>query len=210
MIGDLLKTEEKDIVAFDKLLTYLHKDREQAGKIYQDIYTKIARYFQSQGCTDYEECAHLTMERVGQKILKESKVNFNVSYSYFRGVAHYILLEYWRTREHLVESIENLPAVFHPTVHPDRLEQEWVEYLEQELCLECLEKCLKSLPEESYKLFIEYHKDRKELQIDHRALLAKQLGIDIAALRNRVTRIRARLEKCINDCRFINERGKKK
>jgi DNA-directed RNA polymerase specialized sigma24 family protein len=209
LVDNLLKTKDKEIVALDKLLTYLHQDREQAGKLYQDIYIKITRYFQSQGCPDYQECAHLTMERVGLKLLKESNIN-NIGYAYFRSVAYYVLLEYWRSKEQFVESIENLPAVFHPTVHPDRLEQEWAEYFEQELCLECLEKCLKSLSAESYELFIEYHKDRKELQVDHRMMLAKQLGIDIAALRNRITRIRARLEKCINDCRFINERGKKK
>lgn len=71
---------------------------------------------------------------------------------------------------------------------------------EQEQRLECLERCLESLPEDARRMILLYYRDEKGARIRTRQLLAEELGIPMHALRLRASRVRAKLDTCINRC----------
>jgi RNA polymerase sigma factor (sigma-70 family) len=183
---------------FVTLLKRLHPDREQAGIIYENLRTRLMRYFELQGCPYGEECADDTMQRVARRLSEGADFTTENPYSFFQGVARNVLLEYWKSRR--VDSLDDLQPAYFPAVDPKEQEERHSKVAAEELALECMQECLQALPPESRQIFIEYHQEQKRERIDGRLQIAKQLGIDITALRNRVTRLRDRLEKCIDDC----------
>lgn len=189
-----------DSSSFNELLNWLSQDSDQAEKIYLELRIKVIRYFQSQGCLDSEDCADVVFLRIGQKLANHTKIETKEPYAYVRGVARLVLMEYWHSKEENIESLDNLLPTKHPSINPSTLEQEQAEELKKESMLKCLASCLQQLPSESYEIFIEYHQETQATKIDKRLSLSQKLGIDITTLRNRVTRIRARLERCINNC----------
>jgi DNA-directed RNA polymerase specialized sigma24 family protein len=64
----------------------------------------------------------------------------------------------------------------------------------------CLERCLERLPRENRYLVERYYQQDKQAKIDHRKLLATELGIAVNALRIRAHRIRLGLRRCVLDC----------
>jgi len=65
---------------------------------------------------------------------------------------------------------------------------------------ECLEHCLEHLPSTNRQLVLEYYRQERKAKIDHRKLLAAELGIAVNALRIRAHRIRRSLEQCVHSC----------
>jgi hypothetical protein len=49
-------------------------------------------------------------------------------------------------------------------------------------------------------LVLEYYRQERKAKIDHRKLLAAELGIAVNALRIRAHRIRRSLEQCVHTC----------
>jgi DNA-directed RNA polymerase specialized sigma24 family protein len=64
---------------------------------------------------------------------------------------------------------------------------------------ECFEACLGKLPDDARSLVIEYYRERGA-KIEARKKLAASLGLQHGALRLRVHRLCAQLEKCVGDC----------
>jgi RNA polymerase sigma factor (sigma-70 family) len=185
---------------FNALLGWLHPEREKAGELYEQIRIKLIRYFECQGCPLSEEYADDTIQRVARKISEGVEVRAGDPYTYFRGVARNALLEYWKGKERKHAALDDLPPGAHPSVNPNQVAEAEAERASKERALECLEHCLNRLPAESRELFLDYHRDEKRDRIDNRNLVAQRLGIDITALRNRVTRLREKLEKCVSNC----------
>jgi DNA-directed RNA polymerase specialized sigma24 family protein len=65
---------------------------------------------------------------------------------------------------------------------------------------ECLRRCIERLPLHNRELVLQYYQDEKRAKIDNRKLLAERLGIALNALRIRAHRIRAALQKCVEEC----------
>ena len=65
---------------------------------------------------------------------------------------------------------------------------------------DCLDHCLKKLPEQNRILIVGYYQGDAGVKIDNRSALARQLGIPLNTLRIRVLRIRRRLKDCIMSC----------
>ncbi len=65
---------------------------------------------------------------------------------------------------------------------------------------ECLKNCLERLPENQKDLIMEYYLESKSAKIEHRKMLACELGIEVGTLRIRAHRIRAILERCVKKC----------
>jgi DNA-directed RNA polymerase specialized sigma24 family protein len=179
--------------AFDKLLRWLDSDRERAGIKYEEIRTRLIKIFTCRGCSDAEELADETINRVASKI-DEIAPNYEGDPTpYFFAVSQWVHQEYLRkcrTRQadvspedaaHQMESINLSPA------------DDDAEY-------ECLERCMRDLPPANSKLVLEYYRHEKQAKIDHRKRLAEELGIGVNALRIRVHRIRHELEKCLHIC----------
>ena len=59
---------------------------------------------------------------------------------------------------------------------------------------------MQRLTADNRKLVLQYYQEEKQAKIDHRKLLAEQLGIALNALRIRAHRIRASLQECVQNC----------
>lgn len=186
--------------SFENLLRWMHADREKAAMVYEGLRVKLERFFESYGCPFAEECTDETLERVAQKISAGVEVFADDPYIYARGVARNVLLEQWRKQEKVVVGVEELSSKNHPAVFPLAVQLREQERSTKEKMLDCLERCLQELSPESRQLFLDYHQDKRRTKTDHRASLAKELGIDITALRNRLTRLRKKMEDCVRRC----------
>lgn len=176
-----------DREAFDSLLAHLDRDRELAGAKYISIRSKLVKFFECRGCLYPDDHADETINRVARK-LSESKIDNMTTYHF--GVARKLFLETLREREKEKAALDHIRS-FQP--QPE-------DQSEQDKRLKCFNACLESLPGESRELIIAYYRGEKHTKIENRAYLAKRLGLPLNSLRIRTHRIRAKLEKCINDC----------
>jgi len=167
--------------SFDRLLLWLHAEREVAGRKYEDIRRRLIRFFTCRGCHEAEDLADETINRVARKLEEIAETYSGDPALYFYGVAQKVHLEHLRKR----------PPVKPPPPAPeDEAETEY----------ECLDRCMQHLTEGSRDLVLQYYQEEKGAKIDHRRRLAERLGIALNALRIRVHRVRAALQKCVRDC----------
>lgn len=168
--------------SFDALLTWLSPDREQAGRKYEEIRQRLIKIFTCRGCATPEDLADESINRVIRR-LKDIREQYTGDKAlYFFGVAHKVFLE----------SIKHppTPAVVPPRESSEEVEREYM----------CLEHCVNSLHRQNRELVIRYYQKEKRAKIDDRKQLAEQLGIALNALRIRAHRIRAGLQRCMQDC----------
>lgn len=167
---------------FDSLLAWLDPDRDQAGKVYEQIRRRLIKIFECRGRHDAEELADETINRVTQKVQKIAKDYVGEKALYFYGVAHNVFLESLRKRPPVI-----LPP---PLVNSEDTEKEY----------ECLDGCVLQLTANNRELVIEYYQNDKRAKIEHRKALAEKLGVAQNALRIRAHRIRLTLQQCVQTC----------
>ncbi|MBS1796207.1 MAG: sigma-70 family RNA polymerase sigma factor [Acidobacteria bacterium] len=163
---------------------------------------KIRRFFEFQaGPTDAADLADETISRVAARLAGGGEIESADPYYYFRGFAVNVLREYRRQQPRTVslDDVERSAAV---PVAPNPLELavERENRAENERRLECLRKTLAELPPENRELFLDYHQPRAGTREAGRLALAERLGIDVTALRNRITRLRKKIEQLILEC----------
>jgi DNA-directed RNA polymerase specialized sigma24 family protein len=178
MKKDWVLTQE----SFDAMLAWLHPDRDRAGEKYEDIRSRLVKIFTGRGCCEPEELADETINRVSKKLKDIESQFIGDPARYFYGVANKVHLEYLRKK----------PV---PLVPVDRADSD---FIEKESA--CLEICMQGLTSDNRELVVQYYQYEKRAMIDHRQHLADQLGIAINALRIRACRLRAILQKCVQDC----------
>jgi DNA-directed RNA polymerase specialized sigma24 family protein len=181
MNKDWILTQE----SFNALLAWLGSEREEAGRKYEAIRLRLIKIFACRGCYEPEDLADETINRVSKR-LKEIESDYSGDPArYFYGVANKVHLEYLRRKP--------VPV---PPVVPEPSEDIEKEY-------QCLERCMQKLSPDNRTLVLGYYQEEKRLKIDHRRMLAEQLGIALNALRIRACRIRASLQECVQTC--VNE-----
>ena len=168
--------------SFESLLRWLHSDREQAGRRYEDIRSRLIKIFGSRGCAEPDLLADETINRVAKRVDEVSRTYEGDPALYFYGVANKIHLEQLRKQK----PIERLP----PVPDLDDYEQEYV----------CLEGCIGHLPARSRDLVLQYYEHESQDKIAQHQRLAERLGIGLNALRIRAHRARLVLRKCIINC----------
>jgi RNA polymerase sigma factor (sigma-70 family) len=168
--------------AFDKLLNWLDQDRNLAGQKYEEIRRRLIEIFACRGCKEAEELADETINRVTSKVVSISGGYIGNPAHYFYGVAQKIHLEYLRRKPP--------PDIMPQVEEPFEVEEEY----------ECLKHCMQSLTPDSRELILEYYEANKREKIQHRKNLAREMGIEQNALRVRAYRIKAALQRCIEDC----------
>lgn len=170
---------------FDELLAWLHPDREQAGKIYEDIRQRLIKVFIYRGSSIAEDLADETINRVAKKVHEIRSTYIGDPTLYFHGVARYVYLEY----------VKQAPAPLPPVLisEPEEAEESELEYI-------CLEQCMRRLTPDNRKLVIEYFQDEKRAKIERRKELTQRLNISLNALRIRAHRVCASLKKCMRKC----------
>ena len=174
--------------AFAKLLACLDPDAETAGEKYEAIRQKLVKFFDWRGAHFPEDCADETLNRVTRKI-DEGDVIQDVA-TYCHGVARLVFLETLKSADGKRTDFEELP----PLVAPEPVIEE------SNARQECFNHCLRELPAASQQVLLQYYQDEKRSKINNRLSLAERLGIPLNALRNRVQRLRDKLEQCIHQC----------
>lgn len=182
--------------AFDGLLTVLDADRDRAAVEYERIRARLVKFFEWRGCTRADEYADRTVDRVARRLAEGAEVRTRDPYAFFHGVALNLLQEYWRepvTQWAPIDEGERGPAVTQANV-PGSDEGK----RELDASLDCLERCLATLRDDGRQLLARYHADADHIRA--RRALASELGIPLNALRIRVFRLRATIERCVTDC----------
>ena len=177
-MGDLTKE------SFDRLLDWLDADRDAAALKYEQIRVRMVKILASRGCCDAETLADEIIDRVAAKIDWLIANYVGDPTPYFYGVYQNVFKEYLRKPRPDLPQTDSEP--------PD--------YEERELQFDCLDACMKQLPEDNPDLAIRYYEGEKQAKIYNRKQLAAELGITLDALRIRVHRIRRELRKCVLRC----------
>jgi len=171
--------------SFDELLGWLDPDRETAGLIYVKIRTRLTKIFVSRGTANPEDLADATINRVARKLPEIQPSYVGDPENYFKAVVRYILQESYKK--------EKAPAAAVPVAAPVDPEEE--------RDLECLDRSLAELATEDRTLMIEYYRYSGHERIEHRRVLAEQMGIGLNPLRIRACRLRSGLARRIDELR---------
>lgn len=179
---------------FDMLLDWLDPDREQAGRKYEAIRLRLIKIFTCRSCLEAEFLADETINRVAARVQDISGSYVGDPALYFYAVAQKVHFEYIRDvhsrqptmqAESAANTVSTLPINLIPNVEP---------------VYQCLERCLEHQTSENRELVTRYYQQEKQAKIDHRKLLATELGIAVNALRIRAHRIRLALRRCVRHC----------
>jgi len=171
--------------ALEGLLKRIDSDPEAAAREYELIRRKLVDFFDLRRAPSADALADETIDRVARKL--EEGENVDNLRAYFYGVARRVLLESKKrtVREELARG--ELRAV--PAADP----------LEMELRVRCLERSLRTLPQESRELIIEYYTSAGAYT-KSRQRMAARLGLTYATLKTRIHRIRLILEERMRRC----------
>lgn len=175
--------------SFERLLNWLHPNREAAGQEYQKIRELLIKQFHSQGYSFPDKLADATMDRAAQTLTTERMERWiGAKEQYFYRVAYYILLE----DRH--KGLPQMPIAFGFDIPIQDKEED----LEPKL--RCLEKCLDELSTLKRELIVKYYREHKSVRIKKREELAQELKVSLPVLRVRAHRIRKELKTCIGEC----------
>ncbi len=170
---------------FDRLLAWLHSDREEAAQKYEVIRRRVRKTIAARGCPMGVEIFDEAVYRIARK-LPDLLVDYEGDPAlYFYGVANLVHLEYLRYQ---VETEELLPSTPAPEIK--NLEQEY----------ECLEACLNKLEAKDKERLLQFYRAEKRAKIDERKGLAQEAGLTENALRLRLFRLRQKLTACLGKC----------
>lgn len=170
--------------SFEALLSWLGATRDEGARKYETIRGRLIGIFIKKGCTDPEDLADTTINRVIGKVESIRTDYVGDPANYFCGVARIVYLEWLRRKEITLETT--------PITAPLDIELKHTR--------ECLHKCLSELAAPQRELVMDYYVDQKRAKIDSRQQLASELGISSNALRIRAHRIRLSLERCVFEC----------
>ncbi len=175
--------------ALGKLLDHFSTDREEAGRHYEMMRSKLVRYFEWRDCAASEDLADETINRVARRI-DEGENILNLR-AYFLSVAQLVFFEWLRKFDSTALPLDEVNDLSAQQPFADE---------QKEARLRCLDQGLAKLTMQNRQLILEYHLDDKRAKIDRRKELAAALGIPLNALRIRAHRIRTVLETSVKDC----------
>lgn len=170
----------------ERLLALLDPDPAKAARHYQLLRKKLTRLFEWRGARFPEDLADETISRVARKLDEGVEIRSDDPFRYFCGVAHMVFKEVLRERKRERQLLD--PGNWSPPADPEEPDDERMAFLQE---------CLDRLPESNRHLILAYHEGERRERIENRRLLADELDIPLNALRIRVHRIRAKLERCV-------------
>ena len=180
---------------FDELLAWLDpEDPRRAGRKYEHIRSRLIILFVRRQFMDPEDLADKTINRVARKVKELRDKYWGDPARYFFGVAKMVMREVRKSqRKHPRAPLEPLYSM--PASHDeDKFEVEYyVEYFK-----EVVERCLNNLSAEELTLLRTYYLRGKGFDADARVALAKKHNMSLSALRVKIHRIKAKLERNIN------------
>ena len=186
---------EARVTAFEILLDKLDPQRDKAAEKYEELRRKLVKFFEWSLCFPAEDLADETLDRVAWILVHRAVLDLE---SFLWGVAKKIRQESHKRADRII-AISDLPNQGNSLKNAADVEEEVHAGRQSELQEKCLRDCMQRLDEQNRKLFLRYHglcggaKEQREE-------LAAELGLTIGALRVRINRIRAQLEKCVQQC----------
>lgn len=174
---------------FERLLLCLNPNREKAGEEYLLLWQKMREYFAARGSIYADELADETISRLAKKIADGEVIRDIFRFSY--GLSRLIWMESLRWPENSYLSFENAPDV--SFVLRDFL------LIEEENS--CYLHCIHQLTAEEKNLITAYWEHEETFHYEARKHLAENLGITSTALRIRISRIKKKLDSCLENCR---------
>ncbi len=178
--------ETLDQETFDKLLEWLDPDRKRAAEQYENIRSRLMRLFVWRGAQSPDACVDETIDRVARRVAEGAVAEMPDPIRYFASVAWNVCSEV-RRREQRLRTKEPLLPASGDGHNEERL-------------YHCMERCLNQLPAVERLLMIDYHAGDWRVRLARRERLVKDLGISPNALRLRCSRIRSKLDSCLEDC----------
>lgn len=171
---------------FEALLAVLHPDRDEAGKVYEEIRRRLVRLFEWRRCACPEELTDETFNRVARKLASGLTLEKSDPYAYFCGVAHHVFQELVRKELKEVKALES---------------GDWSGFQQDEeepdFRLDHIRHCLDKLAADPRNLLLRYYQDEQRIQ--SRKRLCQELGVEMNALRIRVHRLRRKVEICLKE-----------
>ena len=184
-------------LGFARLLEWLATGAGSPGEQYVDVRRRLVTYFERRNRPAAEDLADETLSRIGRTLEQGGVIRTKPPIRYCYVVAKFVLLEDLRRERRSVELDESRT----PSSAGDAL---WAIddcVAGDEHRLECLDRCLRRLPDEQRELVVEYYRETHPHRIDHRRRMAERLGITKNALAVRAFRIRETLIACVESCR---------
>lgn len=174
--------------ALDRFLDRLGGTRDEAAGRYNRTRERVVQFFRWQGLGPAEDLADDVLTRVARR-LSDGEDVANVA-AYVLGVARLVALEAGRQAARERRAIEEYGR--HSTAIAPAAARE--------RSLACLDRCLAHLTDENRRHVLSYYAADERQRIRHRHDMAAELGIGPVALRNRMLRLRQRIERCVGAC----------
>jgi len=184
--------------AFDRLLTWLDDGTNSGGQRYLEMRRRLEAYFDRKNCTNPEELADETLNRVARRLQEEGEITGETPARYCYIVARFVFMEHLRLAQKasvMLDEIGRQPASTFLT--PDEPENN---HEVKEAMLNCLDRCTAKLEPVNRQIITKYYLGKERAKIENRRALAESLGISPNALSIRACRIRDRLEGCVRQC----------
>lgn len=178
-----------DHQTFETLLNWLDPDRESAGEKYERIRHSLIQILEWRGAIDGGELADQIINRVASKLPSLTETYQGEPALYFYGVAKNLIKQQQQKRDQLLP-LHGLDVASVPGLEDQASDDVY----------QCFEHCLDQLHPSDRKVITQYYEGEKRSKIKLRGEIARSLNIRPNALRVRVYRIRASLEKCVNEC----------
>ena len=178
--------------AFELLLARLDADSLQAADKYEELRLKLTKFFIWRGCPESQAdtLADETLDRVAAKLAQGVEIQSLRAYACETG--RYVWLEY--RRKYKEDNFgDDTPEI---AVEPQFPE-------DPDLRIACLRSCLVEITNDDNDraLILGYYDTENVEKIkDQRKSLAEKLGLTANTLKVKASRLRDRLEKCINGC----------
>ena len=172
---------------FDQLLGWLDPNRERAGQLYEKIRWRLIAILASRGCSQAEELADETIDRVSRRVADIQGTYVGDPAIYFLGVMNNVHHEYLKRPP--------LPRLVERADEADIKERVHL----------CLDSCLSRLAPHARQIIEQYYAEDRRAKINLRKRIAGILGVSRSNLRLRALRIRAKLQECIQQCIDMSE-----
>lgn len=177
--------------SFDRLLLWLHHDRDEAGLKYEEIRARLIKRFRQLRCHEPEDLANETIDRVAGLLAEIIDTYKGDPEPYFFSVAYYVYKEY--LRRPIMRSLATFDINETATLNSEEMS-------EKEMLDSCLRHCLAKLDQQKREMILEYYRGDRQVKIQARKSLADRLGINLTSLRLRAQRVRSELKMCILEC----------
>jgi DNA-directed RNA polymerase specialized sigma24 family protein len=202
MVGPKQPTE----TIFREFAHWLDEGTDSDGQRYLEVRRRLELYFDRKNCVAPGELADETLNRVARKLEESGEITDVGPLQYCYIVAKYVFLETLRAEKrapfHRPLSGSNpsgLPVQSAPLLEADSAPKH------KEKIAGGLEDCLKNLSTAERELIVEYYSGHQRDEIERRAALATQLGLTANGLSSRASRVRQKLEACVETSMKKNE-----